>query len=285
MADCCIKLKERMGSLTIKEQQVATFILDYPEEVIKMSINDLADSCGASVSSVVRLCKSIGYSGYKELCRMLSTELLMNQQEAVTYEDVRPGDSVEAIMRNVCMADIKAIENTMSLINVADLEQVVDLISRAQRVDFYGVGSSGYVAMDARNKFLRINKISMPCFDPHDQILCAATLKPEDVAVAISYTGDTKDILETVGIVKRTGASLISITRYNKNPLAQQSDLQLYTASPETMMRSGAMGSRIALLAVVDILYTCTASRNYENVKKSLDTSRLITAKKHMQLI
>ena len=87
-----------------------------------MSINDLADSCGVSVSSVVRLCKSIGYSGYKELCRMLSTELLMNQQEAVTYEDVRPGDSIEAIMRNVCMADIKAIENTMSLINVADLE-------------------------------------------------------------------------------------------------------------------------------------------------------------------
>ncbi len=284
MADCCLKLKERMGSLTIKEQQVATFILDYPEEVINMSINDLADSCGVSVSSVVRLCKSIGYSGYKELCRMLSADLLMNQQESVTYEDVRPGDSIEAIMRSVCLADMKAIESTMSLIDTAELERAVDLISKARRVDFYGVGTSGYVAMDARNKFLRINKVSMPSADPHDQILCASTLKPEDVAVAISYTGDTKDILETVGIIKRTGAALISITRYNKNPLAQQSDLQLYTASPETMVRSGAMGSRIALLAVVDVLYTCTASRNYEDVKKSLDKSRLITARKHMQL-
>ena len=284
MADCCLKLKERMGSLTIKEQQVATFILDYPEEVINMSINDLAESCGVSVSSVVRLCKSIGYSGYKELCRMLSADLLMNQQESVTYEDVRPGDSIEAIMRSVCLADMKAIESTMSLIDTAELERAVDLISKARRVDFYGVGTSGYVAMDARNKFLRINKVSMPSADSHDQILCAATLKPEDVAVAISYTGDTKDILETVGIIKRTGAALISITRYNKNPLAQQSDLQLYTASPETMVRSGAMGSRIALLAVVDILYTCTASRNYEAVKNSLDKSRLITARKHMQL-
>jgi DNA-binding MurR/RpiR family transcriptional regulator len=284
MADCCLKLKERMGSLTIKEQQVATFILDYPEEVINMSINDLADSCGVSVSSVVRLCKSIGYSGYKELCRMLSADLLMNQQESVTYEDVRPGDSIEAIMRSVCLADMKAIESTMSLINVAALQRAVEAISKAQRVDFYGVGTSGYVAMDARNKFLRINKVSMPSADSHDQILCAATLKPDDVAVAISYTGDTKDILEAVGIIKRTGATLISITRYNKNPLAQQSDLQLYTASPETMVRSGAMGSRIALLAVIDVLYTCTASRNYEDVKKSLDKSRLITARKHMQL-
>ena len=284
MADCCLKLKERMGSLTIKEQQVATFILDYPEEVINMSINDLADSCGVSVSSVVRLCKSIGYSGYKELCRMLSADLLMNQQESVTYEDVRPGDSIEAIMRSVCLADMKAIESTMSLIDTAELERAVDLISKARRVDFYGVGTSGYVAMDARNKFLRINKVSMPSADPHDQILCASTLKPEDVAVAISYTGDTKDILETVGIIKRTGAALISLTRYNKNPLAQQSDLQLYTASPETMVRSGAMGSRIALLAVVDELYTCTDSRNYEDEKKSLDTSRLITALMNMQL-
>ena len=199
MADCCLKLKERMGSLTIKEQQVATFILDYPEEVINMSINDLADSCGVSVSSVVRLCKSIGYSGYKELCRMLSADLLMNQQESVTYEDVRPGDSIEAIMRSVCLADMKAIESTMSLINVAALQRAVEAISKAQRVDFYGVGTSGYVAMDARNKFLRINKVSMPSADSHDQILCAATLKPDDVAVAISYTGDTKDILEAVG--------------------------------------------------------------------------------------
>ena len=236
------------------------------------------------MSSVVRLCKSIGYSGYKEFCRNLSTDLTVNQQDSATYTDIRPGDSVETLLRGVCLSNMQAIENTMSLLDVPVLEKVVDLISAARRVDFYGVGTSGLVAQDARNKFLRINKVSLPSVDPHDQLLCAATLQPGDVAVVISHTGNTKDVLEAVEVIKQTGATLISVTRFSKNPLAQQADYQLYTASSETMFRSGAMSSRIALLAVVDVLYTCVASQNYGDVKASLDRSRLITSKKHMQV-
>ena len=284
MTDCRLRIKELYESLTQKEQQVANFVLNFPENVINMPISDLAQFCGVSVSSVVRLCKSIGYSGYKEFCRNLSTDLTVNQQDSATYTDIRPGDSVETLLRGVCLSNMQAIENTMSLLDVPVLEKVVDLISAARRVDFYGVGTSGLVAQDARNKFLRINKVSLPSVDPHDQLLCAATLQPGDVAVVISHTGNTKDVLEAVEVIKQTGATLISVTRFSKNPLAQQADYQLYTASSETMFRSGAMSARIALLAVVDVVYTCVASQNYGDVKASWDRSRLITSKKHMQM-
>lgn len=285
MSGCCLRIKELMNSLTPKEQQIAAFILDYPNDVINMSIDELASACGTSTSSVVRLCKSLNYSGYKELCRMLSTDLALSQNEVITYNDVRPGDSVDSIVRSVCMSNMKAIENTMSILDIGELEKAVNAIIKADRVDFYGIGTSGLVALDAYNKFLRINKISMSSADPHEQILTATSLKKGDVAVLISYTGDTKDILETADIIKKTEATIISITRYSKNLLSERSDIRLYSSSSETLIRSGAMGSRIAQLTVIDILYTAVTSHEYEKVKKYLDKTRLVSSRKHIQPI
>lgn len=284
MADCRFKLKELMNSLTSKEQILAQFIIDFPSDVIQMSINELAQSCGTSISTVVRLCKSAGYDGYKTLCRELSVDLVQSQSlSSDDYGDVQPGDSVDSIKNTVCANDIRAIENTLSVLKSDELEKAVAAIAGAKRVDFYGVAVSGYVAMDACNKFVRINKLSMSTADPHQQILNASLLSPSDVAVLISYSGNTKDILETAEAVKQSGSVLISLTKYSKNPLAKMADICLYSSSAEALIRSGPTGSRIGQLTVIDVLYTAVASREYNRVKASLDKTRLAAAKKHIQ--
>lgn len=273
-----------MNSLTAKEQILAQFIIDFPSDVIQMSINELAQACGTSISTVVRLCKSAGYNGYKAFCRELSVDLDRSQTiSSDDYADIRPGDSIESIMNTVCANDIRAIENTLSVLKIDELEKAVAAIAEAKRVDFYGVAVSGNVAMDACNKFVRINKISMSTPDPHQQILNASLLKPEDAAVLISYSGNTKDILETADVVKQSGATLISLTKYSRNPLAKSADICLYSSSSETLIRSGPMGSRIGQLAVIDVLYTAVASRQYEQIKSYLDKTRLAASKKHIQ--
>ncbi len=282
MSGCCLRLKELMGSFSPKEQQIAKFIIDFPGEVVNMSIEELANACDTSISSVVRLCKSADYSGYKELCRTLATDLALSQLESTTYSDVRPGDSTESIVNSVCGNNMKAIENTKSVLPAEDLDRAIDAICAAKRVDFYGVGTSGIIALDAHNKFIRIHKLSMSCADPHDQILAATSLQKGDVAVLISYSGDTKDILETAEVVNQSEATLISITRYSKNPLSQKSDISLYSSSSESLIRSGVMGQRIGQLTVIDILYTAVVSRQYSDVKKHLDATRLVSARKHM---
>lgn len=282
MSGCCLRLKELMDSLSPKEQQIAKFIMDFPSEVVNMSIEELANACDTSISSVVRLCKSADYSGYKELCRILATDLALNQLENTTYSDVRPGDSTESIINSVCGNNIKAIENTKSVLSVENLNQAIEAISKAARVDFYGVGTSGIIALDAHNKFIRIHKLSMSTADPHEQILSATSLAKGDVAVLISYSGDTRDILETADTVKQTDATLISITRYSKNPLSQKADISLFSSFSESLIRSGVMGQRIGQLTVIDILYTAVASNQYGNVKKHLDQTRLVSARKHI---
>jgi len=279
MTGCCLRIKEAMQSLAPKEQKVAEFILDFPEEVIGMSIDELATFCSTSTASVVRLCKSVGYSGFKEFSRVLESDLA-NQQSSIVYEEIRPGDSLEAIVSSVSKSDMEAIEGTLSLVDLNELGKAVDALCAAPRIDFYGAGSSGLVAMDASNKFIRINKFTISHSDPHEQVLSATSLRPGDVAVLFSYSGETKDTIETCEIVRSTGATIITVTRYGKNQLSELADIKLFTSSAESMIRSGAMGSRIGQLTMVDILYTAVSSRLYDQVKPYLDKTRLTAQRK-----
>lgn len=285
MANCRFKLKEMMNTLTSKEKILAQYIIDFPSDVINMSIAELAQTCNISVSTVVRLCKSAGYNGYKAFCRDLSVDIVQSQGSLTDeYGDIQPGSSVESIRNAVCANNMLAIENTIAVLELDTLEKAVHAMIAASRIDFYGTGSSGHVALDACNKFVRINKLSMSSNDPHQQILNASQLSPEDVAVLISYSGDSKDILETAEIVRQAGATLISLTKYSKNPLAKLADICLYSSSADALVRSGAMGSRIGQLTVIDILYTAVTSSEYAQIKSQLDKTRLAAAKKHLHL-
>lgn len=273
-----------LGSLTSKERILAQFIISFPSDVINMSIADLARTCGTSVSTVVRLCKSAGYNGYKDFCRDLSIDVAQSKAVSVEYGDIQPGSSVKAIMKAVCCNDMKAIENTLAVLKVEDMEKAVAAIVAANRVDFYGCGSSGHTAMDAYGKFARIGKLSMSTMDPAQQILNASQLSPGDVAVLISYSGSSKDILDSAESVKLSGGTLISLTKYSQNPLSKLADIRLYSSSADdAIVRSGPMSSRIGQMTVIDVLYTAVVSSEYAKVKPQLDKTRMAFAKKHVQ--
>ena len=277
---CLLKIRETLHALSPKEQQLARFILDQPEIAVDMQIEELAAACSVSVSTVIRMCKSLSYAGYKEFCRALYSDLAPSREES-RFEDIHPGDEPDAVMRNICLSSIQAIEQTMAIADLRELERAVDLLCRAQRVDFYGVGSSGLAAMDAGSKFSRIRKTCIAHADPHSQILTALTMRPEDVAVLISYSGETNDILNLAREIKKIGTTIITLTRYGKNSLSSMADICLYSSSTETLLRSGAMSSRIAQLCVIDTLYAAVCSRIFNEVKPYLEQSRVATSRMH----
>ena len=166
-------------------------------------------------------------------------------------------------------------------VDVSALEASVGKLCAARRIDFYGLGASGLVALDASNKFQRCDKLTIAHMDTHNQLLSALTLRPEDVAVLISYSGDTTDMLSLARQIREQGATIISLTRYGKNPLSEMADIRLYSSSTETLLRSGAMSSRIAQLAVIDTLYAAMCSRAFDEVKPHLEKSRMATMRLH----
>lgn len=282
MSGILLKIREMHNDLNPSEKKVASYIMDFPQETINMSIADLSKKCGASNSAVVRLCKTLGYSGYRELIVAITTDVAgFNDDDQYEYTDIQAGDDLETIIKNTCHNNKKSIEDTQKVLDYYAVEKAVEAIIQAKRVDFYGVGASSIICMDACQKFLRINKHCNAYLDYHIQMTSAATLSKEDVAIIISYSGNTQDIIDIMNIAKNMGATIIAITKYGKNTVSENADIVLALSSPETTIRIGAMGSRIAQLNVIDIIFSAVASKQYKHVKKYMDiTHKIISYRK-----
>lgn len=283
MTGCLIKLREMLDSLPVTERKIALVLLDSPDRVVNMQIDELAAASGVSAASVVRLSKRMGYSGYKDLCRGISVELAL-QRADIPYEDIYPDSDLETIVRTTCYTDIQAIENTLSMIDYDQFGKAVDALAAAPRVDFYGIGSSGIVSRDGSLKFLRLNKSSVTEADPHYQCIAASTLKPGDVAVLISYSGTTFDTIDTLKVAKESGATTISITKYGSTPLSDLADIKLWVDNSESILRSGAMGSRIGHLAIIDMLFAAVSSRLFNELRNHLDETQLMLNRKRLHI-
>lgn len=281
-----IKMRELRNSMTPTERTILEYILEYRDEIPLLSIKDLAKRSRTSDASVLRFCKALGYRGYRDFIVAVSAALAASSEKAQSeYTDIRPGDGLSTIIDNISFTNCKSIQDTMSVIDRDAIKRSVELLKDTSLIDFYGVGASGVVCMDAQQKFSRIGKICFAYTDGHSQLTSASLLHPGDVAVLISNSGDTSEILDTLHVVKQNGASTIAITRYAKSDLANQADIVLSISTPEITIRSGAMGSRIAMLNIIDILFAGVASADYENVKKYLTKTHNVLIAKHKHFI
>ena len=270
-----LKLKEGMAGLTRTEKRVASYILEHSEEVPICSLKQLANKCGASDATVLRLCKTMGYAGYRQFIVSITSELASNNLgEQSCYIDIHPGDSIESIIQNVSYTNQKSIDDTLGVLSKEAVKRAVILLRKARKIGFFGMGASNMVCMDAEQKFARINRLCSVHIDTHGQFISAALMTSEDVAVVISNSGTTPEIVKIVQLLKDTGAQIIAISRYGKSFLAENADVSLLFSTPEVKIRSGAMGSRIAMLNIVDILFSGVASMEYDTIKLYLNKTR-----------
>ncbi|MDT3424933.1 DNA-binding MurR/RpiR family transcriptional regulator [Paenibacillus forsythiae] len=269
-----IRLREMLESLNPSESKIASYILQHPDEIIHLSVAELAQKSGSSQAAIVRLCKSIGFKGYQELKIKVAGDLHTRDPVVTGYQEIRPNDTVSAIMQNVSSNNIQSIRDTLTILDPAMVELAVEALDRARRIYFFGVGASNLIAMDAQQKFLRINKTSLSFADPHVQLTSAITADSGDTAVCISYSGETKEVIRAAALFKEQGGTVISIAKYGNSTLSRQADIPLCTSSTENEIRSGAMASRITQLNLIDILYLAVASRNYEKSVVYLEKSR-----------
>lgn len=276
-----IKIRDMKDSLTPVEKMLAEYILENLEDIPHLSIKSLAQLTKTSDASVLRFCKTMGYTGYRSFIVSISASIgSMDEEQKHQYTDIQPGDDLSTIIANISRNNIKSIEDTLSVINKDAIDRAVKVLRQSKRIVFFGIGASGLVGIDAEQKFTRINKMCHAYTDGHSQLTAATLLEKNDVAIFISNSGDTVDILNSLDIAKKTGACIIAITKYNKSELAEKANIVLSISTPELTIRSGAMGSRIAMLTVIDILFAGVASAEYRNVKKYLTKTHNIVASK-----
>src|SRR5690606_19524353 len=155
-----IKIREMRDSFTPVERLVGDYILENTEEIPHLSIKELAQASKTSDASVLRFCKTMGYSGYRNFIVNISAAVGSRDDEMkVQYTDIQPGDELSTIIANISLNNRKSIDDTMSVIDRGEIEKAVNILRECKRIAFFGVGASGLIAMDGEQKFSRINKI------------------------------------------------------------------------------------------------------------------------------
>ncbi|MBP1712137.1 MAG: RpiR family transcriptional regulator [Deltaproteobacteria bacterium] len=273
-------IRIRGGYSTFKkaEQRIANAIFQNPEEVINLSVTELAEKSSVSESSVVRFCKALGYKGYYELKISLARELVITPQQI--YEEIGLKDDVAAVKHKVFQSNILALQETIKILNEKELERAVAALGKANLVVFYGMAGSAAVALDSAHKFLRINIRSVSYSDSHMQAISASLLGKGDVAFGISHSGSSKDVVDALQIARQGKATTICLTHHTKSPITKVADIKLYTAARETALRSDAMTSRIAQLSILDVLYVSVALKRYDLSVESIERSKKALADK-----
>lgn len=267
--------------LSPAEQKVADYFLRNMNAIYAMSISELSEAADVSPATWVRFCKSLGFSGLKELKQALFGTVgqgQANDDEPIVFADIKDYKDAEEVISSLSKSSIQAIQNTTKILDAALIDEASRLMYRARKISIFGVGASSLVAADFSFKLIRIGLPVSFIDDLHTQRTLAATLTPEDLAVFVSHSGRTKDILHLQELVKENDCPDIAVTSMGKNPLAQAADLVLPTSSPEISRRSSAMSSRMAQLFVFDCLFTRLANLHYEEVEPNLERSYDVAA-------
>ena len=197
------QIKNTLPELRKSEKLVADFVLKDPKSIITMKTAEASSAMGISEPTLIRFCKALGFSGYQEFKINLSQQLAADDY-FVMYE-IEEDDSIHELCEKVFDTTISEILNVRSQIDKDILESAIEALANAKRVEVYAFGGSAPVAMDAQHKFFRLKISSSFISDPHIQLMSANSLSKNDVVLAISQSGTTSALIDSVKIVRKSG--------------------------------------------------------------------------------
>ena len=243
-------------SLTNSEKKVANYVLNNLQNVMYYSLNDLAEEAGVGETTVLRFCKKIGLEGYQELKLNIAQTLADNNSESLSKSS--------NLLQMVLNDTISTLQKTEAMNSEKDIEKAIDLLNDARMIHFFGVGTSGITALDAKSRLLRIGRHSEVITDSHLQAMSAATLTEEDVVIGLSISGSTRDTIEALEIAKENGAKIIAMTYFSRSPITQLADVVLIAGAKESPLEGSSLTGKISQLYVIDLLCTGLALKEKE---------------------
>jgi DNA-binding MurR/RpiR family transcriptional regulator len=250
-----VRIRGAYEALPPSERKVADYVLKFADDVIHFSVTDLAQMLEVSESTVVRFCQRLGYQGYPEFKILLARDLGTPFRD--TYDSLHVQDDAGTVVRKTFQILIQALNDTQGILDPDHVEKVVALLLKSHQVFLFGCGGSGGSAEIAFQKMLRLGLRCSVCNDPHTQTLLAGMATEQDVVIGISFSGNNEDILRAMRVARERRAQTVAITNHPTSPAAKLADLVLLTGAAETPLSSESGPSRVAQLAVVDVLCTC----------------------------
>ena len=256
------RIKASLPSLAPAEQRVGRLVLGDPRAFANLPVGELADRAHVSKPTVVRFCRSVGYDGLSDFKLKLAgsvSEGVPFIHRSVDVDD-KTSDVLVKVIDNAVAAFLKYRNDASTFAIDKAVEALAATYKTGRRIEFYGVGNSGVVALDAQHKFFRLGVNTIAYSDGHMQVMSATLLGPGDCVVVISNSGRTRDLMDACDIARRNGATTIVITATG-SPLSTAGHIHLAADHPEGYDRYSPMVSRLLHLMIIDVLATTVALR------------------------
>lgn len=266
-ANLLLMIRALLPSLNEQEQKVGQYILSNPGDVVHLAIGELSQRCHASDTTIFRFCRKVGAGGYQDLKIRLAQETA--SLRTPIYAAPTDADTQDEVIRNAVSANIKALEDTLAVLDAATLDHAANVILAARRVDIYGAGGGAIAARDLQYKLIRLGLRAVPHTDAETQVVSATLLTAADVAVAISHSGESLDVLRALRVAAESGATTIAITNHPTSAIAAAAHISLCTAAQESLAYGYPLGARVAQVGLIDVIYACLAHKRRDEVDQN----------------
>lgn len=257
-------------------RKVADAILASPGEAARLTIVDLAERSRTSTATITRFCRALGFAGYAELRVAVATEtgrVAQQTWQTDIGQEILPDDNLEKVLGVVSGNDIRLIQETGDQLDLAVVAKVAQAVAGAGRVLLFGVSSSAAVASEMEYRLQRMRVPTWSRSDAHSALTDAALLGQGDVAIGISHSGRTREVIEVLAEAGSHGAITVAVTSHPRSPLAEVAELVLTTSSRETTFRADGFAAIHSQLLVLDVVYVSVAQRTYERTRQAFDVT------------
>jgi len=266
------KIEAFKDKLRPSEQKVAALVLSRPNMITSMSLADVARKSGVSEPTVLRFCRAIGCSGFQDL----KIRLIGDLARVIPYvhRDVHVEDPASDLTVKIFDRTISTFMRVKEKMDGRAMERAIEMLAMADKIEFYGLGASGLVALDAQNKFFRLGIPTNAYSDTHVMGMSAAILKSQSVVVAISNSGRSVELLDAVDVALAAGAGVIAITT-GGSPLALKATVSLIADVPEDSLIQTPMASRLVHLVLLDVLQVGVTLRRGPMAARELEKTKI----------
>ncbi|MFJ6325971.1 MULTISPECIES: MurR/RpiR family transcriptional regulator [unclassified Rhizobium] len=257
------KISAQLEAMAPADRQIGQFIVENPDQMLRLSSAALAVETGRSQSSVVKFSQKLGYAGYQEL-KLAVSEAKAQEWPApagMIHGTIEVGDGYLTILQKLLSSKLQAMQQTISVNNEGDIDKALEALHDARRIHLAGVGASSLVARDFSYKLMKLGRNVLHDSDSHVQMANASTLGPDDLLFALSYSGASIETLRIAELASQRKATVIAVTGLQDNPLARVADICLHTVGDEDRVRSSAITARDAQLMLTDLLFILLVQR------------------------
>ncbi|WP_253382624.1 MurR/RpiR family transcriptional regulator [unidentified bacterial endosymbiont] len=270
--NCLIRIRQRYAGFAQSDKKLADFLLSQPDRARHLSSQQLASEAGVSQSSVVKFAQKIGFKGFPALKLAISEALVSNPnpQSMPVHNQIRGDDPMRLVGEKLIKENVAAMHATLDVNPEEKLLESVALLRGARRIILTGIGASGLVARNFGWKLTKIGYNAIVEQDMHALLATVQAMDPEDLLLAISYSGERREINIATDEVLRVGGKVLAITGFTPNSLQQRATRCLYTIAEEQATRSAAISSTSAQMMLTDLLFMALVQQDLENAPEHI---------------